>query len=766
MRSPLVRSRIHAHRLSYNAIVRGGAAFAVVILTACDAVFGLHHGDVPGDGGDGDALPPPSSWMSVSTALDHSCGIRLDGTLWCWGRNDVGQLGHATTDLEDDTPTQVGAATWTQISAGDEVTCGLQGDGSLWCWGHNQVGQVGTGDKAAVIATPTQVAGTWSAVSVGFDHVCAIQSDGAIACWGEDNQGQCGDSNLGAVNFQPVGVETGGGRPGAYVAVSAGFEFTCGLATDQTAWCWGQAQQGEVGVPSTNNAVAPVQAGSAADTYTAISTGLDHTCALRPDHHIRCWGGNEAGQLGDDTTTGGPTPVAVGQDLATWASVTASGAHTCAIDTAGALWCWGANLHDELAADTGAETFKSSPNAVSAPGTTWTAAIAGHLDTCAIDAQHQLWCAGLDGGALGEAGGGTRKRPVKVGSNVMKFALGGDSSNFTGTACAIDPQAHLSCWGYNGEGTVGDGTQLDRQVAVPLPMTMTWNAISVGNHACAIDASGALWCWGNNSNGQVGSGNAGNFDLAPVAILAGTTWGAVGVGADSCAVHIPDGSASCWGANNAGQAGNPNTGTDVTTPTPIDSMDQWSFVGAGDTHACGLSSEGVACWGDCSEGQCGSAVSGSFAPTLVALPPGPYDTLAIGGRHNCAGLAGSAFYCWGANESGQLGDQTVMTRGIPELLQGTWLAIAAGEDHTCGVAMDHTLACWGLNQFGQLGDGTVLDHHEPKPVGSDTDWATVYAGPVDTCALKINGDLYCWGRDTEGEVGDGTAWRAALVVVR
>jgi alpha-tubulin suppressor-like RCC1 family protein len=173
-------------------------------------------------------------------SYSHSCGTKVDGTLWCWGNNAYGQLGDGT-DTSRTTPTYVDAGTtWTSVSAGGVHSCGITDGGTAWCWGQNypngQLGDGTTDDKW----TPTYVdAGmTWGNVSAGYSHTCGTKVDGTLWCWGQNLYGQLGDGTT-VDKKVPTYVDAGA----TWANVKLGFMDTCGRKGDGTIWCWGSNYQ-------------------------------------------------------------------------------------------------------------------------------------------------------------------------------------------------------------------------------------------------------------------------------------------------------------------------------------------------------------------------------------------------------------------------------------------------------------------------------------------------------------------------------------------
>jgi alpha-tubulin suppressor-like RCC1 family protein len=740
------------------------AAVAVLAALACTC---LSQPPPPGGGdGDGGMPRPPSSWRAVSGGAEHTCGIHTDGTMWCWGRNDFGQLGTSSNDVEDDVPTRVGSAsTWTAVSAGGLHTCALGSDFDLWCWGDNIDGQLGIGSGALVAYQPAPLADAWIAVAAGGLFSCGIHTDGTLLCWGNNGAGEVGSGSAGGVTVLPVPV-VGAGLPPGWLAVAAGNDFACAIGTDHSLWCWGQAAYDSLGSGTgdggpTPTAV-PVDDGSDAGAWQQVAAGGESACAIAGGGKLRCWGLGTDGQLGDDNTNPAVAPTPVDHDAATWSAVAVGQAHACGIHTDGSLYCWGANSTDQLAATT-VEPFQSSPVAVASPtGRPWSSLGLGFAHTCAIDADAELWCAGQDGGQLGSAGGGARTAPERIGS-ATAVAVGGDAIGSTGgTACAIDGSAHLWCWGNNVAGEVGDGTTTNREAPVAIGSN-TWAMVAVADHTCAIDdGEHNLWCWGNDGFEALGDGRM-SSEPAPV-MVSGMQWSSVTVHEQTCAIDSTS-DAYCWGLNTSGQAAqDPGSASDVGTPGLLGFGDPWRVLAAGQGYTCGISGAGsnVACWG---VGTYSNGPLNTYMPNTVPGLAG-VTQLAIGGLETCVGV-GSAFACFGENDHGQLGNQTSTEGGTatPQPLPGTWQQVSVGENHACGVAGDGTLWCWGANAFGELGVGTFVEYHEPRQVGSSSNWANVAAGIDDTCAVTTTNDLYCWGRNLEGEVGDGSAWRTALLPV-
>ena len=287
---------------------------------------------------------------------------REDGSLWCWGQNQLGQVGDGTIDDRYE-PTQVGTATdWRFVSATASHSCGIRNDDSLWCWGNNGFGQAsGDGTTSHGLVTPVRVGGgTWKTVRVGSLYTCAIRTDSTLWCWGYNVYGQLGDGSI-AERSTPVQIGTA-----TWIALSAGYSHTCGIQTDRSLWCWGDNREGQVGNGTTNNGVLrPTQVGTATDwravtasnTFFFGSGRLGHTCGIRDGGSLWCWGSNAGGALGDGTFTRRLLPVRIGAE--TWRAVDAGEAYNCAIRADSTMWCWGLNNAGQLG--DGTTTTRNAP---------------------------------------------------------------------------------------------------------------------------------------------------------------------------------------------------------------------------------------------------------------------------------------------------------------------------------------------------------------------------------------------------------------------
>jgi len=380
----------------------------------------------------------------VSAGKSHTCALLTRGEVFCWGANDDGQL--AAGDLAASlTPVQIGAAPdWTTLHGAFSTVCGARRASGARCWGWNSAAQVGTGSQDPDrIAAEEPLVVTEPLVETYADrfHSCGRAESGAVHCWGSNGLFALWQDAVGI--YPPTAVLAPTGAPASWDAVRVGLGRTCALAGGEL-WCAGYGSHGRIGVPAS---------------------------ALTAERNINLI----------------ETPARIAPEI-TWADVSLGVAHSCGIDDAGRLYCWGCgakcdpSMHncDPMNVDVEADVRDCSFALGYLPASGWyvEAPADGLVDDgpfLAVSAS-QHTCAILDDG-------------------------GGDGAG------------RLVCFGPNEHGQLGDGTStargFDRSAAVM--DGARFRAVSAGlRHACAIRDTGALYCWGLGEDRALGT-----TDLAP-----------------------------------------------------------------------------------------------------------------------------------------------------------------------------------------------------------------------------------------------------------
>ncbi len=601
-------------------------------------------------------------FVQVSAENAYTCALRSDGSIWCWGGNayQMGDVG-----IRRSVPTRVpGIENAVAISAGVAHVCAVR-NGEVWCWGVNWDGQLGDGttvDRFTPARTPINAAAPVIAVAAGNVHTCALLSSGEVWCWGKNGTGRLGVSPK-SVPFSNTPIPVPGIDDA--IAIAAGSDHTCAMRSDGTVWCWGLEERLGNGMTSDITEPTPV---SGIDDAVAIAAGLYHTCAVRSNGEVWCWGVNLDGQLGDGTTQFRAEPTrALGVTDAI--AIDAGSRHTCAVRSNGEVWCWGENGDGQLG--DGIARFRAEPTQVS--GITDAIAVAvGDKHTCAMRSDGTVWCWGSnEDGQLGD-GGRERSERLPSLSDAVDVAAG------TFHTCAAQRDGTVWCWGNNLFGQLGDGTGRPRSTPILVPGIADVVTIAAGSyHTCAVRSNGEVWCWGGNGSGQLGLGY--DIDTAP-------------------------------------------------TPTRVPGIDDVVAISAGLAHTCAARSDGtVWCWGWNGELQtAGHAPDDPLMPDpLVVWTPEPLPgvdnviSLAAGDEYTCGVRRNGTVVCWGHNGFGQLGNSAARDPSVPTqtaMLSGV-VDLAAGENHTCAILLDRTVRCWGNNDFGQLGTGIApVRRLSPAPV--------------------------------------------------
>ncbi len=373
----------------------------------------------------------------------------------------------------------------------------------------------------------------------------------------------------------------GGPTPAPSVIIAqidVGNYHVCANSLVGGGYCWGKNNFGGLGDGTNNNSGVPTQVNDtgvlAGKVIVGTSAGYNHTCVVDSTGKVYCWGYNSQGQLGNGAsgTTNNPFPVAVvtagpmnGEVIV---KVNGGDSHTCALSQDGDLFCWGGNNYGQLGTGSTASSFTPAKVSNSGPGGNkhWVDISAGYAHTCALTDD--------------------------------------------GTAY---------CWGFNGRGQLGDGTNTDNSLPQPVSTSLKFKQISAGDqHTCAVTLAGAVYCWGGNEMGQLGNNTALDTNK-PVAVdtsgvLGGKTVSKVAAGYRQTCV-IGDGNVYCWGNNDYGQLGNGVVSPRVLTPVAV--------VNTG-------------------------AMGGRF---MADIATGQFNTCSV-----ATIAAGGQVYCWGKNDNGQLGD--------------------------------------------------------------------------------------------------------------
>ena len=447
-----------------------------------------------------------------------------------------------------------------------------------------------------------------------FARTCVILCAAALSLVGSIN---------GTIRLTAPRAEAGAGA--IAVSVAAGGNHTCAITSAGGVKCWGDNAFGQLGDGTTVNRTAPVDVQGLTSGVSSLAAGIEQTCALLTDGHVKCWGGNSSGQLGDGTTTGHATPAYVcgvnqpatcALTLSGVTGISAAGRHVCAIGAGGAT-CWGDNTYGQLG--DGTTTNRPSPVDIPSLSAGVVSISAGAFGSegfsCASLVSTSVKCWGMN--SVGQLGDGTtlpRSFPLAVcasGSGGLCPPLTGASAVTAGSGHACARMAdELKCWGYNAFGQLGDGTTIDRLLPAsvcapagcPATLATVTGATAGEHHTCAVyGGTNLLVCWGENFFGQIGDGTTIDRTV-PTAPIVRAPWvtghfaatGSFAAGHGHTCATTGSFALRCWGYGGFGQLGDLSNATrlaphDVYTLGDFDGdalWDAWELTG--DTNDDGV----------------------------------------------------------------------------------------------------------------------------------------------------------------------------------
>jgi len=361
-----------------------------------------------------------TEWMQVSANSVQTCGIKVvDGVkkLYCWGTGSSGRLG--TGDEEDKlVPTEVSIADnsgWSDISVGDFHACGIK-DSSVYCWGKNDRGQLGIGNNDQKLV-PTKISddNDWINIESGGYHNCALKNNGKLYCWGRGDYGQLGNGDSENLTA-PVEVS---GENSGWESFSLGDKHSCGLRYTngvKKIYCWGYNMYGRLGIAIDDVTDRDVPTEVYADNsdlnkdWVSLNSGFDSNCAIKTTGKMYCWGHGNSYKLGTGNEDNQEIPFEISGD--NWVLASMSSFHSCGIKEVNGVnkaFCWGRGSKGRLGTDN--EDDQTMPTEVS--GDDWFYISSGSSHNCGfkvVDGKKQLNCWG--NGSKGRLGTGDEENKL------------------------------------------------------------------------------------------------------------------------------------------------------------------------------------------------------------------------------------------------------------------------------------------------------------------------------------------------------------------
>ncbi len=559
------------------------------------------------------------TFLSVSAAESFSntaCAITTLDVAYCWGTNEYGEFGNGEINTNTPyVPVPVGGNyTFASIEAADGFTCGITTLGKTYCWGR--VNQKNT----QVTLTPLTFASNYTFKSIDYKagRMCAIDIASDGYCWG---YGNLGDGKY-IEPRQPIFLE--------YTEfpskISGNHKFTalnsrCGITTSNSTYCWDSNMYGSIGngFTASTPSYVPHKIQSSLQ-FSSLGTGYFRTCGLDASGSAYCWGQNGSAGLGDNAKTkGSALPVLVSGNH-NFSRIDVGGEHTCGITTTGFAYCWGFNDDGDIGDNTTIDRLV--PTLVHG-GHTFTS-ISANYYTCGITTTGAAYCWGpSDYGALGdglpisENSGRVVTVPSLVtgGLTFLKISVGSYHT------CGIATTGLVYCWGSNALGALGNGTITNTSTPILIGSNETFSSIAAGRRAtCGLTTSGKAYCWGWNWLGTLGSPTQTEYVLVPTPVSGDYTFSSISLkGRTACGITTT-GISYCWGEGERGQLGNGNPRSS-STPKKVSGDQNFTQISNNGDHTCGTSTTGATyCWGNGESDQLG-VVREYLVPTLSIFTP-------------------------------------------------------------------------------------------------------------------------------------------------
>ena len=670
----------------------------------------------------------------------HTCALTISKEVYCWGQNNMGQLG---SNLAGSTPSKVDLTDVVAITAGGSHTCALTSSKTVYCWGANWSGQVGVGDdRTQTFRTPRQVYGLENAVEIaaGTNHTCAKLSQGSVKCWGEGRTGEIGWRDYGLYTaWTPLTVDSLENVEHIYV----GSQTSCALLADSSTWCWGLNNYSQMGYQL--KTTTPKNVGWA-NGATSLAVGKSHICATFPDKSVQCSGRNDKGQFGNGGYNG-RSSLEVVTNAQGSIFIVAGGDNeisdsTCAIDSEGLLSCWGSGLRGQigngLLENRNIPTKTSTPEIYFSKGFGSAPAVVPVLSNGGVVVSRSSAAVSW----LSDDGGLPASFEVQLSEdgNVWGAVKVASATSYSFTGLLPGKNYWVRVRGVNDVGSSVSLLNLAfKTISLDLPQSLRVTGRGVGSVSLAWDKP------------------AQDPDLVDdyqiLYSLDGSVWNTFidGVSNQTTAIVTGLETGKTYYFKIAAVASGQLSAEIGVKSLPSNT---YGLITAGGSHMCAILEAVLTCWGSNKDGQLAALPTSESAQSVhVALDN--VVQVAAGGSHTCAIVVTKEVYCWGLNTSGQLGNGSWISSWIPVKVLGinNATSISLGNSHSCAVLTDKTVKCWGMNSDGRLGDGSVTNRNYPVVAKNQIDVKSIVAGYSHTCSLGYSGIVKCWGSNLAGQTG-------------
>jgi alpha-tubulin suppressor-like RCC1 family protein len=731
-----------------------------------------------------------TNWLNISVSGSSVYAVKNDGTLWAWGKNDYYQLGlGSNSDIKS--PQQVGTdTTWKEVIIGGDGynshILGIKNDGSLWAWGkNNYFGELGLGTTGGGSSTPQQVGSSnnWSKVAVGYMCSYAIKTDGTLWSWGYNYDGQLGTGNTTDYSSpQQIGSDT------TWKSISTSVYYCAALKKDSTLWAWGTANYyGQLGLGNTNNYKTPQKI--IGNNWLDVKTGYSHALATAASS-------NPCGQKTKSTNHQGFDSDTIllcdlnatiktnnsQYDFYRWKSGETSDSITISKNTFtedAYVWLYMENdshcAMDSVFVKTVPESMRISKKVIEI-------AIKNNAKDTVMSLYSLFNINKSTGFKFYKTNNKFRTDSITIKSSsnhkqIQSYFIGLDTNNLLCSPIELtvikgiksswletSATSYQTLWGWgsNSSYQLGIENNGNNYTYYSPELLSNFNDLKSFDgdysHSAAIKKDGTLWTWGYSSD-------------KPKQIGWDSTWDLVVCGGGSNPINFAikkDGTLWSWGANYYGQLGLGSSSLyypSVQSPLQIGSDTNWLNISVSGSSVYAVKNDGTLwAWGKNDYYQLGLGSNSDIKSPQQVGTDTTWKEVIIGGDGYNSHILGikndGSLWAWGKNNYfGELGlGTTGGGSSTPQQVgsSNNWSKVAVGYMCSYAIKTDGTLWSWGYNYDGQLGTGNTTDYSSPQQIGSDTTWKSISTSVYYCAALKKDSTLWSWGTaNYYGQLGLG-----------
>lgn len=728
--------------------------------------------------------------IDVEVSNYTACAIDSAFKLYCWGVNTEGQLG-AGNGVSASSPIPVavaGAVTFKEVKIGEDHVCAIATDDRVYCWGRNDYGQIGNGtlvnsDAPQLVDFSAFAPGlTATSLYVDTHFNCIVASDGKPYCWG----------GLGNNDTTPNSYDNGAITGLTVQKISMSSNIACVIASDNFGYCTGDNSYGQLGIGTTVSSatfVAVNKVGDLSAGFKEISVNTFQVCAIALSGKAYCWGAAGIGDGAADVAGNfadvlSPGPV---DSSGVLSGITLDEIHVgektiCAIGTNAQMYCWGpdgnrGDGNDDYLLNVPVSVIKQGPLV----GKTFKEVQSNFFTVCALASDDQMYCWGRARDGQGSGSGYNQKIPTPVyNANISNTNI--PNIVFThrdqdGNVCVQRSNGDFYCHDNYYERMLFKFS-MGSEIFEKMTYSKDIDAY------CALTTNKKVYCWGSSYgmilNSDVESSNL-PIEIDTTGVLAGKVIDDLIMGDSSFACVLANDQAYCWGSNTNGQLGN---GTFVDSQDPVavtasgvlNGKSIKSLTTAYGTVCAIASDDRAYCWGKENNLGNGAAAGDENLPSEVQLPIGETVEKLVMTEFNTCALTGSgSLYCWGSGAKGVLGAGVVADASSPVLITLPGIAtvkdFSVSAEFACAIGGDDKAYCWGTGTLGQMGNGANTAMNTPAAISvlpgvlDGVTLQNIVTSANSACALSVDSKLYCWGQNNDSQLGNNDTTNSNVPVV-